>query len=249
MEEYPTRLPLIGDKAPAFSAFSTQGPIHFPQDFKGKWLVFFSHPADFTPVCTTEFMSFAARHEEFRKLNCELLGLSIDSTFSHIAWLRNIRERIEFREMKNVEVQFPVIADLSMEVSKRFGMLQPSASNIQAIRAVFIIDPEATVRAILYYPMTNGRNIDEILRLLTAIQVSDEFKVATPAGWSPGEEVIVPPPSSVQAVEERVSGAGKDYRCVDWFMCLRQMPERQAPRRAAAKRAAPAARKKVAAKK
>ncbi len=141
--EQPARLPLIGEKAPSFKAETTQGPINFPDDFKGKWVIFFSHPADFTPVCTTEFMTFASMQPEFEKLNCKLLGLSIDSTYSHIAWLRTIKEKIEYKGMKGVEVTFPVISDLTMEVSKAFGMLQPAASTTQAVRAVFIIDPEA----------------------------------------------------------------------------------------------------------
>jgi len=218
------RLPLIGERAPAFTADSTQGPVRFPDDYKGKWVVFFSHPADFTPVCTTEFMAFAAAAEDFRALNAELLGLSIDSTFSHIAWLRTIRERIEYKGMKRVEVTFPVISDLTMEVSKAFGMLQPSASTTQAVRAVFLIDPKAIVRAILYYPLSNGRNIDEILRLLIAMQTSDEYKVATPANWRVGEEVIIPPPGSCGQAEERVEKAGTDYRCLDWFLCLKKYP-------------------------
>jgi len=218
------RLPLIGERAPTFTAESTQGPIRFPDDYKGKWVVFFSHPADFTPVCTTEFMAFAAAAEDFRALNAELLGLSIDSTFSHIAWLRTIRERIEYKGMKRVEVTFPVISDLTMEVSKTFGMLQPSASTTQAVRAVFLIDPKAIVRAILYYPLSNGRNVDEILRLLIAMQTSDEYKVATPANWRVGEEVIVPPPGSFDQAEERVEKAGTDYRCLDWFLCLKKYP-------------------------
>jgi peroxiredoxin 2/4 len=218
------RLPLIGERAPAFTAESTQGPIHFPDDYKGKWVVFFSHPADFTPVCTTEFLAFAAAADDFRALNTELLGLSIDSTFSHIAWLRTIRERIEYKGLKHVEVTFPVISDLTMEVSKTFGMLQPSASTTQAVRAVFLIDPKTIVRAMLYYPLTNGRNVDEILRLLVAMQTTDEYKVATPANWQVGEEVIVPPPGSYEAADERVEKAGTDYRCLDWFLCLKKYP-------------------------
>lgn len=218
------RLPLIGERAPAFTADSTQGPIHFPEDYKGKWVVFFSHPADFTPVCTTEFLAFAAAADEFRALNAELLGLSIDSTYSHIAWLRTIRERIEYKGLKRVEVTFPVISDLTMEVAKTFGMLQPSASTTQTIRAVFLIDPKAIIRALLYYPLSNGRNIDEILRLLLAMQTSDEYKVATPANWRVGEDVIVPPPGSYEAADERVDKAGTDYRCLDWFLCLKKYP-------------------------
>jgi peroxiredoxin (alkyl hydroperoxide reductase subunit C) len=226
MEEQTYRLPLIGEKAPSFVAESTQGTVHFPDDYKGKWVVFFSHPADFTPVCTTEFMTFASMADEFKKLNTELLGLSIDSTFSHIAWLRTIKEKIEYKGMKNVEVMFPVISDLTMEVSKRFGMLQPSASTTQAVRAVFIIDPKATVRAILYYPLSNGRNMDEIKRLLIAMQHSDEYKIATPANWQLGDDVIIPPPGSCGSAKERVEKAGSDYRCLDWFLCLKKCPHK-----------------------
>jgi len=218
------RLPLIGERAPAFTADSTQGPIRFPDDYKGKWLVFFSHPADFTPVCTTEFMAFAAAADDFKQLNAELLGLSIDSTFSHIAWLRTIRDRIEYKGAKNVEVTFPVISDLTMDVARAFGMLQPSASTTQAVRAVFLLDPRAIVRAILYYPLTNGRNVNEILRLLVAMQTSDEYKVATPANWRVGEDVIIPPPGSCGSAQERVENAGADYQCLDWFLCVKKYP-------------------------
>ncbi len=218
-------MPLIGEKAPAFQAESTQGPIRFPEDYHGHWVVFFSHPADFTPVCTTEFMTFATLQPEFEKLNCKLLGLSIDSTFSHIAWLRTIKEKIEYKGMKNVEVTFPVISDLTMDVSRAFGMLQPAASTTQAVRAVFIMDPEATVRAILYYPMSNGRNMDEIMRMLKAMQMSDKNKVATPANWKPGDDVIVPPPGSCGTAKERVEKPGEGVRCLDWFMCLKKSPE------------------------
>jgi peroxiredoxin (alkyl hydroperoxide reductase subunit C) len=224
MDEQVYRLPLIGEKAPSFTAESTQGTVHFPDDYKGKWVVFFSHPADFTPVCTTEFMTFASMADEFKGLNAELLGLSIDSTFSHIAWLRTIQDRIEYKGMKNVAVTFPVISDLTMEVSKKFGMLQPSASTTQAVRAVFLIDPKAVVRAILYYPLSNGRNVDEIKRLLVAMQHSDEHKIATPANWQPGDDVIIPPPGSCGAAKDRVEKAGEDYRCLDWFLCLKKDP-------------------------
>ena len=223
MEET-TRLPLIGEKAPSFKAETTQGPVNFPDDYKGKWVIFFSHPADFTPVCTTEFMTFATMAPEFEKLNCKLLGLSIDSTYSHIAWLRTIKEKIEYKGMKSVEVNFPVISDLTMEVSRAFGMLQPSASTTQAVRAVFIIDPESKVRAILYYPLSNGRNMEEVKRLLVAMQLSDKHKVATPANWQPGDDVIVPPPGSCGAAKERMEKPGEDVRCLDWFLCLKKDP-------------------------
>ena len=219
------KLPLIGEKAPSFKAETTQGPITFPDDFKGKWVVFFSHPADFTPVCTTEFMTFACMQPDFEKLNCKLLGLSIDSTYSHIAWLRTIKEKIDYKGMKGVEIDFPVISDLTMEVSRAFGMLQPAASNTQAVRAVFIIDPQAIVRAILYYPLSNGRNMDEIKRLLIAMQTSDKHNVATPANWQPGDDVIVPPPGSCGTAKERVEKAAPDTRVLDWFMTLRKCPK------------------------
>lgn len=223
--ENTVRLPLIGEKAPSFKAETTQGPVSFPEDFKGKWVIFFSHPADFTPVCTTEFMTFASMQPEFERLNCRLLGLSIDSTYSHIAWLRTIKEKIEYKGMKNVEVTFPVISDLTMEVSKAFGMLQPAASSTQAVRAVFVIDPEATVRAILYYPLSNGRNMDEIKRLLIAMQLSDQHKVATPANWQPGDDVIVPPPGSCGTAKERVETVAADTKVLDWFMTLKKCPQ------------------------
>ncbi len=219
-------MPLIGDPAPEFKAATTQGEIHFPQDYKGKWVILFSHPADFTPVCTTEFMAFASMAEDFKKLNCELIGLSIDSHFSHIAWLRTIKEKIEYKGMKNVEVNFPVIADLKMDVAKRFGMLQPSASDTQAVRAVFIMDPDAKIRAILYYPLSNGRNMEEIKRLLIAMQHSDEYHIATPANWQLGEDVIVPPPGSCGAAKERMAQSGKDVNCLDWFLCLKKCPHK-----------------------
>lgn len=227
MSENCYRMPLIGDKAPEFKAETTQGMINFPEDYKGKWVIFFSHPADFTPVCTTEFMTFASMSDEFLTLNCELLGLSIDSTFSHIAWLRTIKEKIAYKGMKDIEVKFPVISDLTMEVSRKFGMLQPSVSNTQAVRAVFMIDPKGIVRAILYYPLSNGRNMQEIKRMLIAMQHSDQFGIATPANWQLGDDVIIPPPGSCGSAKERVDGAGDDYECLDWFLCLKKCPHKK----------------------
>ena len=220
-----THLPLIGEDAPAFKADTTAGPIQFPQDYKGKWVILFSHPADFTPVCTTEFMTFATMQAKFRALNCELIGLSIDSHYSHIAWLRTIKEKIEYKGMKGVEVTFPVIADLKMEVAKLYGMVQPSAADTQAVRAVFYIDPNGKVRALMYYPLSNGRNFDEILRLLIAMQTSDAHACATPADWRPGDDVIVPPPGSCGTAKDRVEKAGDDYYCLDWFFCLKPLPK------------------------
>jgi peroxiredoxin 2/4 len=224
MEEQRNSMPLIGDKAPAFEAETTQGHIKFPDDYKGKWVIFFSHPADFTPVCTTEFMTFASMADDFKQLNAELLGLSIDSTYSHIAWLRTIKEKIKYKNMSNIEVNFPVISDLTMNVARAFGMLQPAASTTQAVRAVFIIDPKAIVRAILYYPLSNGRNMEEIKRLLVAMQHSDKYGIATPANWQLGDNVIIPPPGSCGTAKDRVEKAGEDYECLDWFICLKKCP-------------------------
>jgi peroxiredoxin (alkyl hydroperoxide reductase subunit C) len=219
------RIPLIGEAAPAFEAETTQGTIHFPKDYKGQWVILFSHPADFTPVCTTEFMTFATMSREFEAVNCKLIGLSIDSNYSHIAWLRRIREKIEYKGMKDVEITFPVIADLKMDVAKKYGMVQPAADDTHAVRAVFVIDPKAKVRAVLYYPLSNGRNMDEILRLLIALQTTDKHDVATPANWQPGDEVIVPPPGSCGTAEKRMTKPDPDVRALDWFFSLKKMPK------------------------
>ncbi|ADE36081.1 peroxiredoxin [Methanohalophilus mahii] len=221
-EAEPTRMPLIGDEAPSFKATTTQGEINFPKDYKGKWVVLFSHPADFTPVCTTEFMTFATMEDEFRELNTELIGLSIDGIHAHIAWLRTIKEKIEYKGMKDVEVNFPVIADIKMEIAKKFGMVQPGASDTQAVRAVFIIDPKNKVRAILYYPLSNGRNMDEVKRLIIAMQKSDAEQIATPANWQPGDDVIIPPPGSCGMAKERVETKEDDKYCLDWFICFKK---------------------------
>ena len=217
-------MPVIGDKAPSFEADTTQGHIKFPEDYKGKWVILFSHPADFTPVCTTEFMTFASMEKEFEALNCKLIGLSIDSHYSHIAWLRTIKEKIEYKGMKNVEVNFPVIADLTMDVAKKFGMIQPGESNVSAVRAVFFIDPETKVRALMYYPLSTGRNFQEIKRILISMQTVDKHNVATPADWQPSEDVIVPPPGSCGSAKERVEDANKEgIKCLDWFICFKPL--------------------------
>ncbi|NCC13858.1 MAG: peroxiredoxin, partial [Spirochaetia bacterium] len=186
MQNY-TSMPLIGDKAPSFHAVTTQGEINFPEDYKGKWVILFSHPADFTPVCTTEFMTFASMADEFKSLNTELVGLSIDSLYAHIAWLRKIQE-LEWNGMKGIEVKFPLIEDIKMEVARKYGMLQ-SQSSTQAVRAVFVIDPNGVVRTILFYPASLGRNFDEIKRVVLALQKADKDKIATPANWRPGDDV------------------------------------------------------------
>lgn len=221
MDEQVRQLPLIGEKAPSFVAETTQGVVHFPEDYKGKWVIFFSHPADFTPVCTTEFMTFAAMEDEFRALNAELLGLSIDSGYSHIAWLRTIKEKIKFRDMENVEVTFPLIEDITMEVARKYGMIMPGEASTKAVRAVFFIDPKGIIRTIIYYPLSIGRNFDELLRVVKALQTADAFDVALPADWRPGERVIVPTAGSCGTAKERMDGLVEGVECVDWFFCTR----------------------------
>jgi len=215
------RMPLIGEAAPAFKAVTTQGDINFPEDYKGKWVILFSHPADFTPVCTTEFMTFATMAKEFEELNTELIGLSVDSLYAHIAWLRKIQE-LEWNGMKNVEVKFPLIEDIRMDVANKFGMIQPGQSNTQAVRAVFVIDPEAKIRTILYYPLSMGRNFDEIKRIILALQKADKDGVATPADWRPGDDVIIPTAGSCGAAKERVESQDENTYCLDWIMCFKK---------------------------
>ena len=217
MNEVITRLPLIGDRAPEFKALTTKGTVNFPEDYKGKWVLFFSHPSDFTPVCTTEFMTLASMQDEFKEMNVELLGLSVDSLYSHIAWVRTI-EGLEWKGMKNIKIDFPVIADLNTKVSTKYGMLQPNVSSTQAVRAVFVIDPEGIIRSIIYYPLTTGRNFNEIKRMIRAIQKSDKWHVSTPANWMPGDDVIIPTPVTVDEAEEAMQEAGGDVNALDWFL-------------------------------
>ncbi len=216
------RMPLLGDPAPAFKARTTQGDINFPADYKGKWVILFSHPADFTPVCTTEFMTFAAMTEEFKALNTELVGLSVDSLYAHIAWLRTIQEKIVYKGLKNMEVKFPLIEDIRMDVARLYGMIQPNQSNTQAVRAVFFIDPKGIIRTMLYYPLTTGRNFDEIKRIIIALQKADRDGVATPADWRPGDDVIVPTAGSCGTAKERMESPSDDIYCLDWFMCFKR---------------------------
>jgi peroxiredoxin (alkyl hydroperoxide reductase subunit C) len=215
------RMPLIGDKAPSFTATTTQGVINFPRDYEGKWVILFSHPADFTPVCTTEFMTFANMIDEFKEINTELIGLSVDSLYAHIAWLRKIQE-LEWKGMKNIEVTFPLIEDIKMDVANKFGMIQPNQSNTQAVRAVFVIDPKGIIRTILYYPLSTGRNFDEIKRIILALQKADTDHVATPADWRPGDDVIVPTAGSCGTAKERMETKSDDTYCLDWFMCFKK---------------------------
>ena len=208
-----TTFPRLNERAPEFEARTTHG-VRKLADYEGKWLVLFSHPADFTPVCTTEFIAFAKHYPEFQKLNCDLLGLSIDSYYSHIAWVRNIKEKF------GVEIPFPIIEDLSMDVARAYGMIHPGAADTSAVRATFIIDPKGTLRAMVYYPMTNGRSIPEFLRVVAALQTSDANKVATPEGWQPGQQVIVPPPQDAGAADKRMA---EGYECTDWYFCKKSL--------------------------
>ncbi len=216
-------MPRIGEKAPSFTAITTQGTINFPEDYAGKWSILFSHPADFTPVCTSEFMTFATMDEEFKALNTQLIGLSVDGLYSHIAWLRTIKEKIEYKGMKDVEVTFPLIEDITMEVSSKYGMIQPGESNTKAVRAVFFVDPLGMIRTILYYPLSLGRNFDEIKRILIGLQTADNFEVALPADWRPGDDVIVPTAGSCGVAKSRMESQDDDVTCYDWFFCTKKL--------------------------
>lgn len=209
----PAGLPRINEPAPDFTANTTHGQKSLA-DYKGKWLVLFSHPADFTPVCTTEFIAFAKAADTFKAMNCELLGLSIDSIYSHLAWMQSIRDNF------GVEIPFPIIDDIKMDVARAYGMIHPGAADTQAVRATFFIDPQGMLRAMVYYPMSNGRSISEFVRLLTAMQTSDANKIATPEGWTPGCDVIVPPPKTPAAIEAR---KGEGYAMKDWYFATRAL--------------------------
>ena len=213
MSETISTFPHLNEPAPEFKAKTTHGDRSL-SDYKGKWLILFSHPADFTPVCTTEFIGFQKHADTFRSMNCELIGLSIDSLYSHLAWVQNIKEKF------GVEISFPIIEDIKMDVAKAYGMVHPGAADTQAVRATFFIDPNGILRAMVYYPMSNGRSIDEFVRLLQAMQTSDANKIATPEGWTPGCDVIVPPPKTAEAVAAR---AGEGYNTVDWYFSTKKL--------------------------
>jgi peroxiredoxin (alkyl hydroperoxide reductase subunit C) len=211
-EEY-GQLPVLGELAPDFEANSTQGPIRLSA-FKGKWVVLFSHPADFTPVCTTEFLAFTEIHDELKALNVQLIGLSVDSVSSHLAWIHAIKEKM------GVKIPFPIIADLNMYVSRRYGMIHKGQSSTAAVRCVFFIDDKGFMRAMIYYPLQNGRFMPEILRLVKALQTTDKYKVATPANWQPGDKVVAPPPATVADMEKRLS---EGFECKDWYLCFKKL--------------------------
>jgi peroxiredoxin (alkyl hydroperoxide reductase subunit C) len=213
VKEQVISLPRLGQPAPPFEAVTTQGTIKL-EDYKGGWLILFSHPADFTPVCTTEFIAFAKIYPELQKRGVELLGLSVDSVSSHIAWVRNVEEKTK------VKIPFPIIADLNKEVSTVYGMIHPGQSKTETVRCVFIIDDKQVIRTILYYPLTTGRNMDEIIRIIDALQTTDANGVATPANWRPGDKVVVPPPNTQEGAEERLK---EGYECVDWYLCQKKL--------------------------
>jgi len=219
-----TSMPRIGDPAPTFTANSTQGAVNFPGDYAGKWVIFFSHPADFTPVCTSEFMTFATMQDQFAAYNTQLVGLSVDGLYSHIAWLRTIKEKITYRGMSDVDVTFPLIDDITMAVAKRYGMIMPGEDSTKAVRAVFVIDPTGVIRTIIYYPLSLGRNFDELLRVVKALQTADHFGVATPADWRPGDRVIVPTAGSCGVADDRMGGRVDGVECEDWFFCTKDIP-------------------------
>ena len=221
-ERFCSAMPLIGDAAPSFTAETTKGKINFPEDYAGKWVILFSHPADFTPVCTSELFTFAQMTEEFRALDTGLVGLSVDSVSSHLAWLKSIEEDVRFNGQQKVKIDYPVIADIKMAVAKQYGMIHPSASDTKAIRAVFFIDPQAVIRAILYYPLSTGRNFQELKRLLIALQTTDEYHVSTPANWQPGEDVVVSAPttlSELAAEKNKKDGC----ECSTWYFCTKKI--------------------------
>lgn len=213
MTDLVTQFPRLNEAAPDFNAKTTLGDRTLA-DYKGKWLILFSHPADFTPVCTTEFIGFANAAETFKSMNCDLLGLSIDSLFSHLAWTRNIQEKF------GVHIPFPIIEDIKMDVARAYGMIHPGAADTQAVRATFFIDPNGILRAMVYYPMSNGRSINEFVRLLQAMQTSDKNDVATPEGWTPGCDVIVPPPKTAEAADKRAS---EGYKTTDWYFSTKSL--------------------------
>ncbi len=207
-------LPRIGDPAPDFQAATTfSSNFGFTVWQEQDWVVLFSHPADFTPVCTTELVEFARRNEEFRKRGVKLLGISVDSIHSHLAWLENIKQKM------SVTIPFPMVADIDMRISHLYGMIHPGASTTATVRALFVIDPKRVIRALIYYPMNAGRNVDEVLRLVTALQTAEKFSCATPVNWKEGEKVIVPPPKTVEEVAERLSHPDREVK--DFYLTLK----------------------------
>lgn len=224
-QNYETTMPLIGDNAPEFTAQTTNGLINFPKDFTGHWVVLFSHPMDFTPVCTTEFLSFQSILPDLQRLNTEIIGLSVGSIPSHLAWFRSIYNDINFKDWKNIEITFPVIADMDLHVAKLYGMIHPKTSDTKTVRTVFIIDPHGIIRTVLYYPQTTGRNIKEIMRILIALQTTDSFGLSTPADWKPGMPAIEPMPNTVKDMRQRIATHSKGTNMQTWYLTFRDLPE------------------------
>ncbi len=217
------KMPLIGDAAPSFVASTTNGTINFPGDYTGRWVILFSHPADFTPVCTSEFMAFQSMLDEFHALNTDLIGLSVGTLSGHLAWINAIRD-IEYRGWHDMKITFPIIDDMNMGIAKQYGMIHPNASDSKAVRAVFIIDPHGIIRAILYYPLTTGRNFDEIKRLVMALQTTDAFGVSTPADWRPGDDVVVSSPTTTAEMDARIQNTDKSLDVKAWFLTFKKLP-------------------------
>ncbi len=220
MEKEAKGMPLLGDSFPEMRVQTTRGEIHLPNDLKGKWFILFSHPADFTPVCTTEFVAFQKRYEQFKELNCDLIGMSVDQVFAHIKWEEWIKENI------GVEIEFPIIADTG-EVAQKLGLIHPGKGT-NTVRAVFIVDGNGSIRIIFYYPQELGRNMDELLRALKGMQISDSKKVAMPANWPDneliGDHVIIPPAKDVDAAKDRLKKAKeKEFECYDWWFCHKKL--------------------------
>lgn len=215
---------MIGESAPSFVAESTQGQIRFPEDFGNKWVILFSHPGDFTAVCTSEILLFGAMQEEFEALNCRLIGLSVGSVSSHIAWLRSIEQHIEFKGHSRVRVNFPLVADASMEIARKYGMIAPRVHSTATVRSVFFIDPDAKIRAIVTYPMQLGRNFSELKRILVGLQTIDHHKVALPADWYAGDDIIVPAPATYDGSSREMEG----MTCYDWYFCTKPLPLKKA---------------------
>ncbi len=220
MSSTAVNIPALGCKAPSFYAITTNGNINFPEDFAGKWVVLFSHPADFTPVCTSEIATFAALYDEFTALNTELIGLSVDSNSSHLAWLKEIEDNVRFNAYNGQKIRFPLIADNKGAIASLYGMIHPDMNDAKACRAVFFIDPQGIIRALIYYPLSTGRNFAEIKRVLQALQTTDRLGVSTPADWQPGDDVLLGAPSVYEDMEKNI--AQKDASCSNWFFCTRK---------------------------
>lgn len=219
-------MPLIGDNAPAFTARTTNGTVNFPDDYAGKWVILFSHPSDFTPICTTEFMTFQSMIDDFHKLNTEIIGLSVGTLTGHLAWIEAIRN-LKFGDLHDIHITFPIVDDMTMSVARKYGMIHPHASDTATVRAVFIIDPNGVIRLILYYPASVGRNMDEIRRALIALQTSDKYHVSTPANWKPNDDVVAPAPATTAQMDARLTNRNRGLDVQAWFLTFRKLPKQK----------------------